>query len=86
MNYIAKTCGNFNKIIYKIMRKQMNKKGEDLRRRLESAIYFFSEKIDYERSLSELKLAGDIVVGELNKKTRKERELEFEKRNVKLLL
>lgn len=68
------------------MRKPMNKKGEDLRRRLESAIYFFSEKIDYERSLSELKLAGDIVVGELNKKTRKERELEFEKRNVKLPL
>ena len=61
-------------------------KSEEFKKRLKTAIYFFSEKEDYERSLFELKLAGDIAITELNKKIKKEQEMEFEKNNVKLPL
>lgn len=65
---------------------KQDRKSEEFKRRLKTAIYFFSEKEDYERSLSELKLAGNIAITELNKKIKKEQEMEFEKNNVKLPL
>lgn len=65
---------------------KQNRKSEEFKRRLKTAIYFFSEKEDYERNLSELKLAGNMAITELNKKIKKEQEMEFEKNNVKLPL
>ena len=67
------------------MGKPMSKQDEEFSRRLESSVWLFQKK-DYEKSLSELKIAGSLAIGELNKKRKKEQEIEFERRNVRLPL
>lgn len=68
------------------MKKPTSKQDEEFSRRLESSVWFFVQKKDYEKSLSELKIAGSLAISELNKKRKKEQEIEFERRNVKLPL